>query len=220
MKRLPYVTITLAMCALLIHLAGWDQAMQWSRQHGGGFVGGLVHLLSVFTSHFTHWNTTHLFWNGLTFVVLGAMIEQHSRTALWTCVTLCAVTIITAVQWWSPELATYRGLSGIDSALFVLTACLMIFNAKNRFAMWLPALAMAAFAGKSFYEWRTGQLLFVAPEGFLPCPLAHVVGGVTGLAVAIGWLVIRQIRYQLILLARGISFGMTHKPRPQRLGRA
>ena len=85
-----------------------------------------------------------------------------------------------------PGLPTYRGLSGLDSALFV-TAALGLgqkLRADGRSTRGAAAIgSVAVLLGKVGYELATGQALFVdaASLGFVPVPLAHAVGGLAGM---------------------------------------
>lgn len=202
MKRRPYLTLVIAALALLIHLAGMDAWLQWTSAVTCELSSVLMYALTTFTAHLTHWHTEHLLWNVLTLVVLGAMIEQHTRWGLLACVMVSAAAIIAALQWMSHETLMYRGLSGIDSGLFVMAAVLMMVRATSKRSLILPGVALAAFAGKSLYECISGRLLFVSPDGFLPCPLSHVVGGCTGLLAAAVWLTHRLLKHELLSLVK------------------
>lgn len=215
MKRRPYLTLLFVALALLIHLAGMDTILQWSRPMQGEPVSWLMYALTTFTSHFAHWNTSHLLWNVLAMAVLGTMIEQHTRRGLLACVLVSCVTILAAFQWISPAVSSYRGLSGIDSGLFVMAATLLIAKATNKTSALLPCLAMAAFVSKTIYELASGRLLFVGPEAFIPCPLAHIMGGGTGLLVAVYYLTKRYFKHEIAQLTKCIH-GVTTSPTRRR----
>jgi hypothetical protein len=87
------------------------------------------------------------------------------------------------------ELQTYRGLSGLDSALYVTAAVnarTTLWSQQQR--PWAVAafVSIAALGAKVAYELTTGQTLFVdaASEGFVPVPLAHAAGAIAGLLAA------------------------------------
>lgn len=140
----------------------------------------------LITGHFVHWNLDHFIWDAAVFVallVIGIRIDRRRTLA-----TLAVASVaIPGVLWFAlPEMQTYRGLSGLDSALFALVAtrwwrdCNAAGNARGSTA--LAALG-AAFIAKLVYEITTGQTLFVdsIAAGFVPIPLAHLVGGAVGL---------------------------------------
>jgi hypothetical protein len=86
-----------------------------------------------------------------------------------------------------PALDTYRGLSGIDSALFTLLATRVLHESialKDRPQAILAGVILALFVAKTAYEWTTGATLFVdsAAANMLPIPLAHVMGGLVGVS--------------------------------------
>jgi hypothetical protein len=92
------------------------------------------------------------------------------------------------LPWISPEIGSYRGLSGVDSGLFVLLLMQLAGDGvrrKERIWVALPGLGLAAFLGKIAYEYLTGATLFVdsAAAGFVPLPAAHLLGAATGLVV-------------------------------------
>lgn len=220
MKRRPYLTLLFVALALLIHFAGMDVFLQWSRPMHGEQARWLMNALTIFTSHFTHWGTSHLLWNVLALAVLGALIEQHTRRGLLACVLVSCVAIIAALRWASPDVPSYRGLSGIDSGLFVMMAVLLIAKASTKRAMIMSSLALAAFACKTTYECVTGKLLFVAPEGFLSCPLSHVIGGLSGLLVAVYCLTKRYFKHEIAQLCKCINGVTTSPTRRRRQGHA
>jgi rhomboid family GlyGly-CTERM serine protease len=139
--------------------------------------------------HITHWNADHLMWDGLMFAVLGALCERRSRPRFLLCLALSALAISGGIWWLLPAIESYRGLSGIDSALFTLAAATMLADARHngdRVAAAVVLATLAGFAAKLTYEMLTGDTLFVdsAAAGFVPLPLAHVVGGCVGLAIS------------------------------------
>jgi rhomboid family GlyGly-CTERM serine protease len=181
---LPSATAALTLLAIGIWLVpGASELLEYRR---GAITSG--EFWRAVTGNLTHWNADHLLWDALMFAVLGALIERTSRRALLaTCIVSAAA--ISAVLWFcQPGLELYRGLSGIDSALFVFQAGWLVREALRecrRAAAILPTVALLGFVGKIGYELVTGATLFVdsAAAGFAPLPLAHVIGGVVGLLI-------------------------------------
>ena len=151
----------------------------------------------LLTGHFAHWSVDHLVWDLLVFVVLASVWEREAAAAWgesakepWLCVVVAALLISFAVLLVPTTPMPYRGLSGIDSALFVALALRFFGRARQAGRKGL-ALALAAllglFVAKVGYEAATGLTLFVdsAAAGFQPVPLAHLVGGAVG--CAFGW---------------------------------
>jgi rhomboid family GlyGly-CTERM serine protease len=144
-----------------------------------------------FTGHLVHWDLNHGFWDVLMFAVLGATCESRGRGRFLACVGTSAAAISVAVWWGIPEITAYRGLSGVDSALYTLAASLVLRDALHQHAWGLGAIwgaALAGFAGKLAFEIVTGATLFVdsTSGAFVPLPLVHVVGGLVGLLFAYG----------------------------------
>jgi hypothetical protein len=85
---------------------------------------------------------------------------------------------------------TYRGLSGLDSALYVTAAVtlgLRLWRHERRLAAAAALVSVLGLAGKVAYELATGAALFVdaAGLGFVPVPLAHATGALAGLLAAL-----------------------------------
>src|SRR5205814_7957618 len=115
----------------------------------------------LLTGHWTHWSLEHLFWSGGAFLLLAGLFRGSARRVLG-CVALSALAVSAAV-WMGTDLQLYRGLSGIDSALFMMVAVdLMREKARERRFAWLiVTLALVAgFVMKVGYEWSTGGAVF------------------------------------------------------------
>ena len=87
-----------------------------------------------------------------------------------------------------PEIEIYRGLSGIDSGLFMLLLVLLYrrntagYKQLHKIPYLLPGLL---FISKTIFELATAQAFFVeSSDLFVPVPLAHLggafVGGIIG----------------------------------------
>ena len=85
----------------------------------------------------------------------------------------------------------YRGLSGIDSALFALLTVVMWNDGCRSQRPGRQAIAMGcliAFLLKLAFELMTGRNVFVnaVDTGTVSVPLAHVVGALCGLVIGAG----------------------------------
>ena len=144
----------------------------------------------VATGHWVHWSADHLLWDLGVFAVLGVLCERRSRPRFLGCLLLASLLIPVAVWLALPTMATYRGLSGIDTALFALLAVFLVTE-KYRQRQWGWMLTIVGLfvglAGKIGFEIAGSSALFVDVEeaGFIPVPLAHVVGASVGILVAI-----------------------------------
>ncbi|MBP7140704.1 MAG: hypothetical protein KBA71_02260 [Opitutaceae bacterium] len=98
-----------------------------------------------------------------------------------------ALCLSMAVLWLQPHLASYRGLSGIDSALFGFIAQRLIKHGRSRPngpLIGLGSLLLIAFLAKCGYELATRQLTFARADAtlpFEPVPLVHGLGLLLGM---------------------------------------
>lgn len=176
---------------LVIAIAGVEPHLQLDR---GAILNGQV--WRVLTGHLTHWSGDHLLWDLLMFVILGAVAERMDRRRLWLCLGTGAIAISGVFWVMHSHLETYRGLSGLDSALFVLVAICLLNGAKVRGDAGVQRMMMAAlllFVGKIGVEIIGGDSIFVSQSdgGFVTLPLAHATGAAVG--AAIGWWRPRQV---------------------------
>lgn len=183
-RNFPYVTLLLGCIVLIINrlppVAAWLQFDRSAILHG--------ELWRIVTGHLTHWSSSHLFWDILVFLVLAGIIEWFSRKQLLVFIAAASFFISLLVLIGLPEMNYYRGLSGLDSGLFIVLL-VMFYRMKasgRRFLQQLPYVVLGSFFfGKSVFELLTGRTLFVDPsELFLPVPLAHIGGIFIGLVIS------------------------------------
>lgn len=156
----------------------------------------------VLTGHLPHFGLEHLIWDAGVFAVLGIICERRSRTATLSCVGISALLIPAAICLMMPEISTYRGLSGIATALFAMLGMMMFVDScrqgdHSRTA--ITALLLTGMVAKIAWEFHSGSAVFVVPSAhsFVAVPLAHLVGAAIGLLVAMG---------QLLFTNFGLSF--------------
>jgi rhomboid family GlyGly-CTERM serine protease len=183
-RNFPFFTILLGLLVSIITLS--PQMTSWMQFDRSAILHG--ELWRILTGHFTHWSVSHLFWDMLVFLVLAGTIERFNRRQLLTCFAIGSFFISLLVFSILPEMTYYRGLSGIDSGLFMLLLVVLYRrNTSGRKVMHkIPYILIGLFfVGKSALELSTAQTLFVQPSSlFIPVPLAHLggafVGGVIG----------------------------------------
>lgn len=186
MRRIPWFTLAFAALALVVH---WIPALTLGWQFDRDAVAhGQV--WRFFTAHLTHFGDDHLRWDLLAFVALGTMAERISRTAFLATLALSAAVITLGVWLAQPQFATYRGLSGIDSALFGFVVADMLaagWRARHGFSLAVGGAALAGFAAKCVFELATRTTVFVEPtDAFSPVPLAHLLGMAAGVVIKTG----------------------------------
>lgn len=169
--------------ALLLVLA--PGAAAWFEYDRTAIAAG--ELWRVVTCHWMHWSLDHLAWDVVAFAMLVMIGWRASAKRLLLALALSAVLIPPAVWIVLPEMGTYRGLSGIDSALFTLVAVTVLKEeaaAGRRGTTLAIVLVVTGFVGKIVFELVTGGTLFADSSTFVPVPLAHVVGGACGWVAA------------------------------------
>jgi len=144
----------------------------------------------LLSCHLTHWNFDQLSWDVAAFFVLGVICERADRRSFVWALVGSALAIPLVTTWCYPQIDTYRGLSGIDSALFTLLACQLAgwgIETKDRRLLLVGLSAWLLFLGKTCFEATMQGTLFVAPTSdFVSLPVAHVAGAVAG---TMGWFV-------------------------------
>jgi rhomboid family GlyGly-CTERM serine protease len=144
----------------------------------------------VLTGHLTHWNADHLFWDAIMFAAIGIFCERKNATRFLVCTAGSMLAISAALWVIIPDMEFYRGLSGVDSALFILAVTFVLREAYSQREWRSMAVAIAlgaGFCGKVAFEAVTGMTLFVdsSAAGFTPIPLAHGVGAIVGVIVGL-----------------------------------
>jgi len=134
----------------------------------------------IVTCHFTHFTYEQLAWDALVFLILGIACARRNRGAYQATLLASVLVVPIAVLMFAPEVTTYRGLSGIDSALFAL---LLTLESRRS---WLVALCAVGFAAKLIFEMKTGSMVFVSGAAFAPVPVAHLAGAVVGVLMSHG----------------------------------
>ncbi|MDH4318525.1 MAG: rhombosortase [Desulfobulbaceae bacterium] len=184
-QKLPVLSLSLGLISCLLFFSSTlRQALEYDR---AAVAGGEV--WRIVTGHFIHWNLGHLLWNVAVFCLLGILSEFYDEKGYFLCLSVSTLMIPLVLWWLQPDLASYRGLSGLASGLFLLMALrVLIDNFCNR--QWLPAAAAlactAAFFGKVIFETISGATVFAETDGlYQPVPLVHFVGGLIGISVAL-----------------------------------
>ncbi len=179
-SRVPIVTmITSALVVALALMPAAAQGLQLERE---AVVRG--EWWRLLTAHFVHFGPQNLGMNLLAFAALAAWCERLGRLRLVCTILISSLATSVSVFCLQPDWEIYRGLSGVDSALFGVLFFTMAREARG----WMRALVAApavVFLGKVLFEFFSGRALFVdaAAESFQPVPLAHLCGVLVGTAV-------------------------------------
>jgi rhomboid family GlyGly-CTERM serine protease len=184
-SKLPLVTVAIAIWTLAIScsplLASWLTLDFESVE--------IRKLPAMVSCHLAHWSTQHLFWDLLMFIVLGWHLEKSITKPYYFTLIASSLLIPLGVHVMQPEITSYRGLSGIDTALFALLCTSKLASGyregcQKSIALFLSLLL--AMWVKLLFEFSTGGVMFVRNENFTPVPAAHLCGATIGMVVA-GW---------------------------------
>jgi rhomboid family GlyGly-CTERM serine protease len=195
--RLSWLTLTLTVIAAAIHFVIPDLA--WLQYDRTLVLDG--QWWRILSGHFVHWSSDHLLWDLMMFAALGCWIESTSRWRLVVLILSATTAISACLLLGDPSCETYRGLSGLDSALFTCVIAHSLHEALARRDCGMTALmtlALLGFLGKSAFEVATGHCLFVddTTSGFTPLPKVHMIGACIGLSVVIvDWLRRTELRW-------------------------
>lgn len=140
------------------------------------------------TCHLLHWSGEHLFWDLGMFALLGFLSERRMPIATVAAMAISAALIPLVVWFVQPEIGSYRGLSGIDSALFALLAASIGIEKirDGEFAQGALFVALIGLLlGKIGFEFASQRTLFVTDVNFIAVPVAHLVGMSIGICLAL-----------------------------------
>lgn len=183
--RAAWIALLLAAPAVLFGLLP-EAGAQLEFDRGALAAGQFYRLI---TCHWTHWSANHLVWDLGPFVLLVLLAARSGVRRMLATLAASAVLIPAAVWIALPAMTHYRGLSGLNSALFLLVA-VTVLRGELAARRWLAAgavgLVLAGFGGKLAYELLAAGTLFADGAGFVPVPLAHLAGGLCGWSVAMG----------------------------------
>ncbi len=155
-------------------------ASDWLQFERGAVAGGEA--WRWLTAHLTHFDANHLAWDAAALVILGWLCERESRARTALTLFVSSFTITAAVALWQPQFATYRGLSGLDSALFGLLA-INLLRRPERTPRLVALVTLVGFAAKCLLEISTDSTVFASGDTYAPVPLAHLVGLISGALV-------------------------------------
>jgi rhomboid family GlyGly-CTERM serine protease len=183
-RRAQRVSLLLSIAAPIIHLMpDLRKALLYDR-----LALANKELWRLLTCHWVHLNADHLFWSGMTFLVLASLCEVIDKTRCYVTTGVSALLIPAAIWVNRPDLQVYTGLSGLDCALYALLIVMFLKREiRSRNPIWacFYGLLLVILIAKITYETITGLTIFVGNNhaDMLPVPFAHFVGGVVGCVV-------------------------------------
>jgi rhomboid family GlyGly-CTERM serine protease len=176
-RQIPILTIGLTMMLIGLHFLVVDKTQLYfsATDIARGDTWRLI------TGHFMHADTQHLFWNCLGLLVLGALIERHSRPILWAalCAGIASVSILLLTPF--SQLDYYCGLSGVLNTLLLLA----LWLEWRRTRSWLVILIGCGSIAKVIIELTSGSSI-VTHISWPPYAWSHIAGLAGGLIVISG----------------------------------
>lgn len=168
--------------------SGFEELLSWLEFDRSAILARQV--WRIMTGNLVHWSIEHLLLDIGAFLIVGWLYEQAiGRSYLWI-LAFAGLAVGVNSLIFLPEMATYRGFSGIDSGQFAVVLCLelrMALRNRRNFVYLIPAAIL--FFTKLIFESLTGRMFFGTESlGDIgqPVPLAHVAGAVAALLFFVG----------------------------------
>lgn len=131
-----------------------------------------------YTSHFVHWDLNHLLWDLLLFIVLAYMLikEDYQLFKLNLFIAPWVISLVLFIT--QPNMLYYRGISGLDAALFTSLACLWIKKGNNTFRI-IGIIQLVLLSAKIIFEFISHEAVFASSQTFVVMPWAHLAGALS-----------------------------------------
>ncbi len=141
------------------------------------------------TGQFVHWTPRMTVMDLGAMLILGTCLEVRSRRLALATLTGSILVIGLGIHLLLPEIGTYRGASGVDSALYVAVALETLRWSGRTAARWVVAAALLLFLLKVTWEAATGEALAAGPlpQGVSVAPSVHLIGAAVG---GLAWLLL------------------------------
>lgn len=147
----------------------------------------------LFTGHWVHINWPHVLINAAAwFVVARVFAPELTAARQATVVVIASLAISAGLAWRYPEIAWYRGFSGVLHALFFAGAAAWVIEAararRPRIAahVWLPAALLVGGWVKVVFEQPGDATTPIAAWlGAPTVPQAHLIGAVCGTVLGV-----------------------------------
>lgn len=152
----------------------------------------------MLTGHLVHLNWPHALANAAAWLVVARLFapELGARRQLLAALTAC-LGIALGLAWLYPQIAWYRGFSGVLHGLFFAGAtraasAALLARARWR-ARWLPlALAAGGTIKVALEQPDDAGTPFAAWLGAPTVPQAHLLGAAVGCALGLAWSIRRS----------------------------
>ena len=183
LRKFP-VTITISLLTLVIGVA--PQFAELMQLDFNAVADG--QWWRIWTGHLAHFDREHLLWDLVMFIGIAGMCEKTYPAQILPALLLIGGTISCAVGAFVPQVDTYRGLSGIDTALFVWIAGARLLESlkhNNTIVACCWGVPCAGLIFKLVFEATTHQTMFVEAQTFTPLVESHLAGVAVGIVICI-----------------------------------
>ena len=195
-------TLGLSAAMLLFNLglfssapSGMENLLTWLEYDRSAILQGQPWRL--LTGNLVHWSAEHFLLDIGAFLVVGFLYERSFGRYYPLMLLLTGLFVGVSALILLPEMATYRGLSGVDSGQFCAALCLECgLAARNPRQSIFLFPAAGIFIVKVLYECLTGQMFFgteLLGDLGQPQPLAHAAGAI-GAVVFFGLRILLRCR--------------------------
>lgn len=140
-------------------------------------------LWRLVTGHLVHFSASHLCLDLCGFLLAAWHCSRKGYRHVPAVIVIAAVATTATIFLLQPDMARYGGLSGIANAL-VVYAVVRGFS-EGEGTRWLSAAVLIVCCGNIGSQLLgSGTMLAVTDQPFVPAASAHLVGALTGTAVA------------------------------------
>lgn len=180
--RLPWRTLTL--CAIVLctqAIPALHSAMLFERD---AILQG--QLWRVLSGNLVHYSQMHLLLNVSAMLVAGGIVETRGYRHYWLLIASSCLAIGCAVLWLRPDIVVYAGLSGVVNATVVYLCLHGLYEDRvwRRVCIFMLAMLCLKLGIELYYD--TSLAKHFDTTLFLPIPLSHLVGALTGLGIFLG----------------------------------
>ncbi|MFP4281794.1 MAG: rhombosortase [Opitutales bacterium] len=180
--RFPVVPVVVVLAAIGATL--WEGAASLLLHQQGDLPEGRG--WTLWTGHLVHFSTSHLLWDALAVLLLGALLERSAGALRVACLVLGAAPVVSlGVMACEPRLDGYGGLSGMACVLAgaVVGEWIRQGGPRRRLGLLLGAGLAAKLAWEALHP--GAALLAAGWSGeVVPSVSAHALGALVGLAAA------------------------------------
>ena len=181
------VPVSITLICFLVHYSETVQIyLQYDRT--AIFAGNVWRL---FSGHFVHWDVEHLVWDSITFLLTGVIVLLLSRKVFYSVIIFTPLIISTYLLCINRNILFYRGLSGIDVALFCSASLLLIVKGRLKKDIFVTVFGIVAFLlmiAKIIYEIVLQSTLFVETTAlYISLPQVHLLGAISSCLLFYFW---------------------------------